>query len=109
MEVTELKQKDLEIYVEDDTITIKGEINQENPEDFLTPFFMKIIEQMNGDVTLDLRRLDFLNSSGIKPLIQFLMKRNKQWRVNIKTNPHSTWQRTSLKVLTGLDDKIILE
>ncbi|MBN2443372.1 MAG: hypothetical protein JXJ04_18570 [Spirochaetales bacterium] len=109
MEIAELKQKDLEIYVTGDTIIIKGEINQENPEHFLTPFFTKVIGQMAGDIILDLKELEFLNSSGIKPLIQFLMKRNKQWRVKIKTNPFSSWQRTSLKILTGLDDNIVLE
>jgi hypothetical protein len=109
MEITAIKLKDLEIYAKDDTVTLKGEINQENPEHFLTPFFTKVIEEMDGDIILDLRELEFLNSSGIKPLLEFLMKRNKQWRVNIKSDPNSTWQRTSLKVLTGIDDNVVLE
>lgn len=109
MEISVVKQKDMEIFAKGDTVTIKGEINHENPEIFLTPFFNKVLIQMDGNIVIDLRYLEYLNSSGIKPIIGFLMSRNPDWHVKIKSDPKSTWQRTSLKVLASLDDNIALE
>ncbi|MBN2443375.1 MAG: hypothetical protein JXJ04_18585 [Spirochaetales bacterium] len=109
MKVMKIKQKDIEVSADDHIIVMKGEVNQEKPELFLTPFFKKVIAEMDRDIILDLTQLEFLNSSGIKPIIGFLIMRDPGYRVKIKTSPTTTWQRTSLKVLAELDDNIVLE
>jgi hypothetical protein len=109
MKIMKIKQKDIEISVKDNMIVMKGEVNQEKPELFLTPLFKKVLAEMDQDIILDLRQLEFLNSSGIKPIIGFLIMRDPGYRVKIITAQNTTWQRTSLKVLAGLDDNIVLE
>jgi len=109
MNISIIKYKDVELSAIDNIVTIKGEINQESPEVFLTPFFGNVIAQMENTVILNLKELQFLNSSGIKSIITFLIKRKPGSKVIIKSDTASTWQRTSLKVLANLDSKISLE
>ena len=109
MDIPIVKQKDVELFVKKDIVTIRGEINQEKPENFLDPFFDCVISQMGDKLVLDLRELRFLNSSGIKAIISFMLKRKTGSNVIMKANHASSWQRTSLKVLASLDDNISLE
>jgi len=62
-----------------------------------------------GELEIDFRPLEYLNSSGIRAIaVFFLESANK---VRIKINPEITWQRVGLTPLGSMkgDGKIIVE
>ncbi len=89
-----------------DTVVLKGEINDINPDIFLSPFFDKILKSMGSTLTIDVSDLDFINSSGIKSLVVFIMKRPSS-KIIIQSDTSKSWQKTSLKILQSLDEKNI--
>ena len=58
-------------------------------------------------VTIDLRKLEFMNSSCFKSLVTWLgqiqeMPVERQYRVHFRSNPEMLWQRRSLHALRCL-------
>jgi hypothetical protein len=56
-------------------------------------------------VTLDLRELEFMNSSSVKILVAWIaqlrdLDKAKQYRVKIRSDPNLLWQRRSLAALS---------
>lgn len=102
----------INLRVEADTVFIAGEIDQLSPRDFLGGFFeivhnMAIGESL-GEVKVDLTRLAFLNSSGIKEFLSWILQRNrvppeKKYRINFLFDPTVTWQPITLPRLRDLD------
>lgn len=98
------------ISATNDTAVLKGEIDDAEPGIFLTPFFNKIKTQMGNRVKLDFSLLEFLNSSGIKCIVSFVMGKHPGTQVIFVTDPGKTWQKTSLEVIQSLDeDNIFIE
>lgn len=93
-----------------DTVVLKGEIDVQDPGIILNPFFNKVLTQMDNSVRIDITELDFLNSSGIKVFVSFIMKKQPDAKVIIKVDKSKTWQMTSVEVVQSLDENnIILE
>lgn len=100
-------------------ITINGNIDVSDPGVVLSPFFQKVQEyviDMNlKHVDMDLSKLNFLNSSGIKCIVAWIgripfLAQNKRYCVTMKYNPDITWQETSLRTIKMLlSDYITLE
>ncbi len=108
--IPEETHKNAVLFASGDTAVISGEIDDADPGLFLTPFFDKIKNQMDDVIRLDFTRLDFLNSSGIKCIVSFVMDKNPGTRVVFVTAPDKTWQKTSLEVIQSLDeDNISIE
>ena len=110
-----IKQDKVEISVDDiDTgfiISISGDIDMEDPGILLDPIFNKAHEGMLSNklksIILDLKKLAFLNSSGIKAIAKWIMKLseipdNKGYSIRILYDKATTWQVTSLPTLTFL-------
>ena len=109
MNIDEIKKDNTVIFAKDDKVVLKGEIDQAKPGEFLNPFFENVISQMNDSVILDVQELEFMNSSGLKAIITFVMNRKKDSKLIIKVDMDKTWQKTSLKVVASLDSNIIIE
>jgi hypothetical protein len=64
-----------------------------------------------GCLTLDLRRLEFLNSSGIAMLSRFAIEARDQGPtpVRIRASSHVPWHARSLKNLQRLNPGIVIE
>jgi hypothetical protein len=63
-------------------------------------------------VTMDLRKLEFMNSSCFKSLVTWLgrvqeMPAENQYRVHFRSNPQMLWQRRSLHALRCLAVDIV--
>ena len=73
--------------------------------------FDKIVDEAPKSVTLDLKGLHFLNSSGINAVSKFVIKiRNKKTsKLYVKGAKKYSWQTKSLKNLKRLMPEIILE
>lgn len=97
-------------------LTFSGDIDLQNPEAVFMPFFDRIHDKIVAsnlkEIELDFTRLTFLNSSGIKTLIQWITKvtplpPDKKYNFKIIANSQITWQETSLRMLTMLAPGLI--
>lgn len=92
-------------------VAIAGEIDMQDPSVILDPVFAKVHEGASAQglkvVEFDVRKLTFLNSSGIKAIAKWIMKlaslgADKRYQIKILSNKEITWQATSLQTLTFL-------
>jgi hypothetical protein len=97
-------------------ITFSGSIDMEDPSIILDPFFEQIhkgaVEAKIPQVTLDVKALEFLNSSGIKAFAKWIMKlqtvpEGDRYKILILQNKDISWQTTSLPTLTFLIPGIV--
>ena len=108
----------INLRVDGDTVFITGEIDQLSPRDFMAGFF-EIVHSMAlgeglGEVRVDVTELAFLNSSGIKEFLSWILRRNrippeKKYKINFLFDPAVAWQPITLPRLRDLDpDGIVL-
>ena len=110
IKITEETHDRVTLSAADDTAILKGEIDVAKPGNILNPFFDKIKDQMDEQVRLDFTNLDFLNSSGIKCIVSFVMGKKPGSKVVFVVDSNKTWQETSLEVIQSLDeDNISIE
>ena len=115
------KNEKVQIAVEDGealmTIKFKGKIDDADPGVFMDPTLEEIHGQIvaNGlkEVNADFTDLGFLNSSGIKSLIKWIMRQTEladeqKYKINFLYSSRVTWQQTSLKALTYLAPKTVV-
>ncbi|MBV7332396.1 hypothetical protein KFU94_30030 [Chloroflexi bacterium TSY] len=94
------------------TVTCAGSFRLHGPE------YAPILALMNeassaghAEITLDVRNLDFLNSSGINTLSKFVigMRKKKESQLVVLGNAQYPWQKKSLKNLQRLLPTLKLE
>ena len=71
----------ISLRVEADTVFMAGEIDQLSPREFMAGFFeivhnMALSESL-AEVKVDVTKLVFLNSSGIKEFLSWILQRNR--------------------------------
>ncbi|MBN2575457.1 MAG: anti-sigma factor antagonist [Deltaproteobacteria bacterium] len=107
------------LRAEGDVVTLRGEIDQASQRVFLGPFFEEIHRAAESEglrvVKVDVRGLRFLNSSAVKELIAWVLKRNhmapaKKYVIEFIYDSTVLWQRVTLPTLSHLDaDFIVLD
>ena len=99
------------------TIRFKGKIDDADPGVFMDPTLEEIHQQIVAhglnEVNADFTELSFLNSSGIKSLIKWIMRQtelgeDQKYKINFLYSSRITWQQTSLKALTYLAPKTVV-
>jgi hypothetical protein len=106
------------LRVDGETVYVTGEIDQLSPRDFMAGF-LEIVHNMAlgeslAEVKVDVTALAFLNSSGIKEFLSWILRRNripphKKYRINFIFDPAVSWQPITLPRLRDLDpDGIVL-
>lgn len=97
-------------------LKFKGNIDQANPGDFMDPMLDRVHERVLSNkvpsVIADFTELQFCNSSGIKALINWVMKQmemapDSRYPVKFLYSKKVTWQQTSLKAITFLARGIV--
>jgi hypothetical protein len=101
------------------TLILKGDIDMRDTSIEFLPYLMKVHDAVirNGisGIRLDLSGLTFMNSNGIKSLINWVMKASemppdKRYKISIIANSNIAWQESTLPVLQKLfPDFIIIE
>lgn len=101
------------------TLSLKGDIDMRDTSIEFLPYLMKVHDAVirNGisGIRLDLSELTFMNSNGIKSLINWVMKASemppdKRYKISIIANSNIAWQESTLPVLQKLfPDFIIIE
>jgi len=107
----------ISLRVDGDTVFIAGEIDQLCPRDFMGGFF-EIVHSMAlgeglSEVKVDVTALAFLNSSGIKEFLSWILRRNrippdKKYKMNFLFDPAVAWQPITLPRLRDLDAECIV-
>lgn len=109
------EKESAKIEVEDNsdgvTVLFHGKINMQNPGAIFGPYFdelhHKIVDNDIKNVTADFTDLQFLNSSGLKSIIRWIMSdaalpEENQYTINILYNKEIGWQETSLTTFKDL-------
>lgn len=98
-------------------IRFTGNIDDANPGAFLDPALEDIHRQVLAnkldEVDANFTDLSFLNSSGIKSLIKWIMRQtelpeDQKYKIKFTYSSRITWQQTSLKALTYLAPKTVV-
>jgi hypothetical protein len=105
------------LRVDGDTVFIAGEIDQMSPRDFMAGFLEIVHNMALGEgimeVKVDVTELMFLNSSGIKELLSWILRRNrialeKKYKINFLFDPSVAWHPVTLPRLRDLDPEGIV-
>ncbi len=105
------------LQAEGDVITLCGDMDQPSPKTFLGPFLDQVHTAAQAEglhaVTVDLLGLRFLNSSAVKEIITWLLRRNhlpagKKYVVEFIFDSSILWQRVSLPTLSQLDPDFVI-
>jgi hypothetical protein len=100
------------LRVEGETVFVVGEIDQLSPRDFMAGFIEIVHNMALGEglmeVKVDVTELAFLNSSGIKEFLSWILRRNripadKKYKINFLFDPAVAWQPITLPRLRDLD------
>jgi hypothetical protein len=105
------------LRVDGETVFVVGEIDQLSPRDFMAGFIEVVHNMALGEglmeVRVDVTGLVFLNSSGIKEFLSWILRRNRlpverRYRINFLFDPTVAWQPITLPRLRDLDPTGVL-
>jgi hypothetical protein len=105
------------LAAEGNLVTIRGEIDQSSPKEFLAPFFDQIHSAVDTEglreIKVDIRGLAFLNSAAVKELISWVLRRNrlapeKKYTLDFIYDTSILWQRVTMPTLSQLDPDFVL-
>ncbi|HQM44311.1 MAG TPA: hypothetical protein PLC82_00555 [Smithellaceae bacterium] len=97
-------------------LAISGEIDMRDPSEFILPYLLRIhdeaIAQKVKILSVDFRELSYVNSSGIKTIISWLMKSkslpsDQGYKVRIVQNSDIPWQESTFPVIQKLFPELI--
>jgi hypothetical protein len=103
--------------VNGNVVTILGNIDQASPKTFLAPFFDEIHvaaeKEDVREIKVDIRGLSFLNSSAVKELIAWVLRRNrlppeKKYVLEFIYDSSILWQRVTMPTLSQLDPDFVV-
>ncbi|HOS41061.1 MAG TPA: hypothetical protein PLG31_15120 [Spirochaetota bacterium] len=100
-------------------VVFSGMMDVRDPSQEVLPYLLSIHQRIISGgfkrIRVDFSDLSFMNSSGIRSVISWVVKLNdlpaeSRYRITIVHNPEITWQQSSLKVMQQLlPDHIELE
>ena len=105
MENNTLKGDDYLVTLDSETITVKfvGELSLSGPQEYscIKDLLESTTENEPENITIDLKELSFLNSSGISMLSKFVigLRKYKKIQLIIQGAEEIPWQKKSLKNL----------
>lgn len=115
MATQEVKGEDYIVQFDSDSTTVnfKGELSLGGPTEYapITNLLTEVAESEPNTMTLDLRNLAFVNSSGISMLSKFVlsMRKKKGVQLVVLGSNDMPWQGKSLKNLEKLLPGLKLE
>jgi hypothetical protein len=104
------------LQAEGNLVTLRGEIDQTTPKAFLGPFFEEVHKAAEAEglraVKVDVRGLRFLNSSAVKELIGWVLRRNRmppgtKYAIEFVYDSTVLWQRVTMPTISHLDADFI--
>lgn len=97
-------------------ISMSGAVEMRDPGVVLNPFWNALDDEVRRRnikrVDLDLRDLNFMNSSGILTLVRWVTRAKAHgtagYRIQLHYDRNVTWQRTSIPTLAKLAPEIVV-
>lgn len=111
-----VKEDDVTLSFKENTVYISGNIVQIKPElymhDFFTELHQYVLENEIKRVDVDITKLKFLNSAGIKVLIDWIiliteLSEDNRYQLFFICDSKSFWQETSINTLAIIDSNIV--
>lgn len=111
-----VQEDDVTLYFKEDTVYISGNIVQMKPElymqDFFTELHQYVLEHEIKRVDVNITKLKFLNSAGIKVLIDWIiliteLPEDEKYQLFFICDSKSFWQETSINTLAIIDSNIV--
>ncbi|WP_017304230.1 slr1659 superfamily regulator [Spirulina subsalsa] len=104
---------EVEYNKEINTVKFQGSLRLSGMDEYapIVELLNQIADQNPSTLTLDLRALEFLNSSGINVLSKFVIRvrQNKEMGLTVQGSEEIAWQTKSLKNLQRLMPSLTLE
>jgi hypothetical protein len=105
--------------IHDEALRLKmsGAVEMRDPGELLNPFWTNIDETVRSRgikrVEVDMRDVNFMNSSGILTLVRWITKAKTHapdaaYAVVLQYDRNVTWQRTSIPTLAKLAPKVVV-
>ena len=97
-------------------VSLSGMVDIPNPDEHLLPSLISLDSSLSshgiGTISFDIRALDFINSSGIKVLLQMLMKNlgrpeNGRYRIVFLHDPNRKYQKKSFRSMSFLAPDLV--
>jgi hypothetical protein len=95
-------------------IAMSGAVEMRDPGDVLNPYWTLIDEEARRRnlklVELDVRDLNFMNSSGILTLVRWITRcktHDQSYRLVLQYDRNVTWQRASIPTLAKLAPNVV--
>ena len=94
-------------------LTLSGSLEARDPSPLFDPYWTGIDEALRRkgvkQVELDIRGLDFMNSSGILTLVRWMIKAkaNPTYSIVIHHDRNLTWQKVNVPVLVKLAPGVV--
>lgn len=116
MNITPIYRENISLECIGDRIFIKGSVESKTPSEFMTQFFDEIhnqaIKEKIKELYVDITKLHFLNSNGIKELAKWLIKiinldEKEKYKVIFICDKNIVWQETSINILAFLNKNLI--
>jgi hypothetical protein len=98
-------------------LRMSGAVEMRDPGDLLNPYWTSIDEGARSRgirrIELDLRDVNFMNSSGILTLVRWITKAkthapDSAYQLVLQYDRNVTWQRTSIPTLAKLAPKVVV-
>lgn len=112
----EISNEDYKVYNEEETETVffEGSLRLGGPEEYqpIADFLEDVADKLApGTMTINLEKLEFLNSSGISMLSKFTIwvRQKKNIKLVVQGSKKIPWQAKSLKNLQRLMRSVALE
>lgn len=94
-------------------VAMSGAVEMRDPGVVLNPYWNGLDEEVRRRgikrVEVDMRDLNFMNSSGILTLVRWVtrVKGDKPYHIDLQFDRNVTWQRTSVPTLAKLAPEIV--
>jgi hypothetical protein len=112
--VTTVSKSGIEMRSEGDTVYFSGSINHPRPGEFMEPFIQNvhdtIVQSGLKEIRVDITELRFLNSAGIRELVDWVMKMtalpdDKKYKIQFVCSAEHKWQESSMSTLIYLNSE----
>jgi len=98
-------------------IVVSGAVEMRDPGGVLNPYWTRVDDEVRARgmkrVEVDLRDLNFMNSSGILTLVRWITKAkthppDEAYQLILQYDRNVTWQRTSVPTLAKLAPNVVV-
>ena len=114
LNIETVSKSGIEMKVAGTTVYFSGSINHPRPGEFMEPFIQNIhdsiLKNHIREIKVDITQLRFLNSAGIRELVDWVMKMSslpdhQKYKIQFICSTEHKWQESSMSTLIYLNSE----